>query len=195
MPSLVPRVCRRYVRRALDAYRRTFVNKSFWKPSVRAAVVALVGGLGCTIIVARPTWLAAQSSRMQGPTTLAITPPVPALDRQSGACAAAIDFAVEGGPGVEWLGASGDPQSDSVDAQLIGPGVGMVAVDRHGRVISSGEASNARERAQAPCCLPPTSASANPAPTGRADYTASRGSDRAVCDEPMKPPPSTRSPL
>ena len=80
---------------------------------------------------------------------------------------------------------------DTVDADALSPGSGMVIVDSHGNLVTPEQA------APAGCCpAPATWEAALVARHTAIRYTASNGSDtRSLCVDAMNPPPSSRSPL
>ena len=100
---------------------------------------------------------------------------------------------------IEWDGDSDDAAEDSIDAQVLAPGSGMVAVDSHGRLITAGDAGPRSAKvlpAEVPDCCPMRDGASGPrASDGSAGYTTSSGRDLERCEDSMKPPPSKTSPL
>ena len=116
--------------------------------------------------------------------------PSSALTRES-PCAGNLAAAE---PSNSWDSDIGDAVDDSIYAEILTPGSGMVAVDSHGRLIRSGDPA---PRGAAPDCC--TAAERQSEPKSAVDlpanYTASKGRDLARCADSMKPPPSSLSPL
>lgn len=110
------------------------------------------------------------------------------------------DRAIVGSVAPEWDTDPVDAAEDSIDAQVLAPGSGMVAVDSHGRLITAGDATardtSARPTESGDCC-PSTDGNSGPraAPFPPSAYTTSKGRDLARCAGSMKPPPSNLSPL